>query len=170
MNKQLTVLTGMVDATGEFKNPAEIARQLLAMAKNKLKSKGQVSGIELQSTSEQVFDWENSDGQYRIANLLAIPHWKEEEFLTALKAGDYKAALNCKFAFRLDTDAEVGYGDIVSFKLTEYKNAEGQVGLNVRNLKTERAEVKAISLDDLLGIEAEPAVVGAGEDAEGLEE
>lgn len=155
MNKQIEKLTALVEATGEFQNPAEIARQLVTMAKNVLKSKGQATGIELQSTSEQVFPWESGDGEYRIANLLAIPHWKAQEFMQALQDGDFIAALNCKFSFRLGTDSPVGFGDIVSFKLTEYTNKDGEVGLNVRNIRTERAKTASISLDDLLGMEEE---------------
>ena len=142
----LKTLTAQIESTEEFKDSNAVAMKIIAMSKNVLASKGQVKGIELVSTSQATYPWENGEGDYRIANLNAIPHWKATEFTEALKNNDFMSALNCNFTFRLDTTADVTFGDIVSFKLTEYTNSNGEIGLNVRNIKTEQAVKKAISL------------------------
>ena len=141
----LKQLTAQIEATGDFKKPAQAALKIITMSKNVLASKGVVTGVEIGNIGEEVKSWDSGD-EYRDASMLAIPHWKAEEFSTALKNGNFKEALNCSFYFRLDADSPLYYGDIVSFKLSEYTNANGEIGLNIRNIKTEIVAKQSVSL------------------------
>lgn len=111
----------------------ELAKRILS-SRIVVNTPGKVENVKITNISEEVFNWENSNDEYVIANTNLMNTYLQKEAQELYKQGKYQEACNKNLTVRLSLkEAEkLMKGDIVRLLVDEVELKDGSTALMIK--------------------------------------